>query len=109
MDHTGKLPSNRMLDAFKDEATMKKIYDPILAFAISKKAWIKQFWDSADNTKSGLLETDVVIGQTWDGPALYMKKQGKPDSYRAPPEGTLDCLDGRSEEQKSELQPLMHH
>src|SRR3546814_8599625 len=79
MDHTGKLPSNRMLDAFKDEATMKKIYDPILAFAISKKAWIKQFWDSADNTKSGLMENGVVIGQTWD----------------------------RSEEHTSELQSLM--
>ncbi len=31
MDGTGKLPSNRMLDAFKDEETFKKIYDQILA------------------------------------------------------------------------------
>ena len=30
LDGTGKLPSNRMLDAFKDEATFKKIYDQIL-------------------------------------------------------------------------------
>ncbi|MFC3677242.1 extracellular solute-binding protein [Ferrovibrio xuzhouensis] len=94
MDHTGKLPSNRMLDAFKDEATMKKIYDPILAFAISKKAWIRQFWDSADNTKSGLMENGVVIGQTWDGPALSLKKQGKPVSYMAPQEGAIAWLDG---------------
>ena len=58
--------------------TMKKIYDQILPFAIEHKPWIKQFWDSADNTKSGLMENDVWIGQTWDGPALSLKKEGKP-------------------------------
>lgn len=93
-DRTGKLPSNRMMDAFKDEATMKKIYDQILVFAISKKPWIKQFWDSADNTKSGFMENGVVIGQTWDGPALSLKKQGKPVSYMAPQEGAIAWLDG---------------
>ena len=93
-DRTGRLPSNRMMDAFKDEATMKKIYDPILKFAIEKKAWIKQFWDSADNTKSGFMENGVVIGQTWDGPALSLKKQGKPVSYMAPQEGAIAWLDG---------------
>lgn len=94
MDRTGKLPSNRMMDAFKDEATMKKIYDEILKFAVSKKSWIKQFWDSADNTKSGFMENGVVIGQTWDGPALSLKKQGKPVSYMAPQEGAIAWLDG---------------
>lgn len=93
-DRTGKLPSNRMMDAFKDEASMKKIYDQILVFAISKKPWIKQFWDSADNTKSGFMENGVVIGQTWDGPALSLKKQGKPVSYMAPQEGAIAWLDG---------------
>jgi spermidine/putrescine transport system substrate-binding protein len=93
-DATGKLPSNRMADAFKDEASMKKIYDPILKFAIEKKKWIKQFWDSADNTKSGLMDNGVVIGQTWDGPPISLKKQGKPVSYMAPQEGAITWLDG---------------
>jgi spermidine/putrescine transport system substrate-binding protein len=93
-DRIGKLPSNRMMDAFKDEATMKKIYDEILKFAVSKKPWIKQFWDSADNTKSGFMENGVVIGQTWDGPALSLKKQGRPVSYMAPQEGAIAWLDG---------------
>jgi spermidine/putrescine transport system substrate-binding protein len=94
MDGTGKVPSNRMLDAFKDEASMRKIYDQILPFAISKKAWIKQFWDSADNTKSGLLDNGVVIGQTWDGPPISLKKAGKPVSFMAPQEGAITWLDG---------------
>lgn len=93
-DKTGKLPSNRMLDAFKDEESMKKIYDPILAFAIENKAQVKQFWDSADNTKSGFMDNGVVIGQTWDGPPLSLKKQGKPVTYMAPQEGAISWLDG---------------
>jgi spermidine/putrescine transport system substrate-binding protein len=93
-DHTGKLPSNRMLDAFKDEDTFRKIYDQIIKFAIEHKPWIKQFWDSADNTKSGLMENGVIIGQTWDGPALSLKKEGKPVSYMAPQEGAIAWTDG---------------
>jgi spermidine/putrescine transport system substrate-binding protein len=96
MDGNGKLPSNRMLDAFKSEDDMKKIYDQILPVAIEHKAWIKQWWDSADNTKSGLMENDVWIGQTWDGPALSLKKDGKPVSYQAPKEGAIAWLDGLS-------------
>jgi spermidine/putrescine transport system substrate-binding protein len=96
LDATGKVPSSRMADAYKDEATMKKIYDEILKVAISKKAWIKQFWDSADNTKSGYMENGCVIGMTWDGPALSLKKQGKPVSYMAPQEGAISWMDGWS-------------
>src|SRR5215510_696962 len=93
-DATGKLPSNRMADAFESEEKFKKIYDQILPFAIEHKPWIKQFWDTADNTKSGLMENGVVIGQTWDGPALALKKDGKPVSYMAPQEGAITWLDG---------------
>ena len=96
MDGNGKLPTNRMLDAFKDEDSFKKIYDQILPFAIEHKPWIKQFWDSEDNTKSGLMENDVWIGQTWDGPVLALKKEGKPVSYQAPKEGAITWMDGIS-------------
>jgi spermidine/putrescine transport system substrate-binding protein len=95
-DHTGKVPSNRMHDGYKDEASFKKLWDPILAFAIEHKPWVKQFWDSADNTKSGLMENDVWLGQTWDGPPLSLKKEGKPVSYQAPVEGAIVWLDGLS-------------
>ncbi|WP_158817830.1 substrate-binding domain-containing protein [Methylocapsa sp. S129] len=96
LDGTGKLPTNRMLDAFKNEDQMKKIYDVLLKEAIDRKAWIKQFWDSADNTKSGLISNGVVIGQTWDGPVISLKKSGKPISYQAPKEGAIGWVDGWS-------------
>jgi len=96
LDGNGKLPSNRLLDAYKDPDAFKKIYDEILKVAIAHKPWIKQFWDSADNTKSGLLENDVWIGLTWDGPALSLKKDGRPVNYQAPKEGAITWLDGLS-------------
>jgi spermidine/putrescine transport system substrate-binding protein len=93
-DAEGKQPSNRMLDSYKDEDNFKRLWDPILAYAIEHKAWVKQFWDSADNTKSGLMENDVWLGQTWDGPALSLKKEGKPVGYQAPKEGAIVWMDG---------------
>ena len=96
LDGNGKLPSNRMLDSVKDPDSFKKIYDQILPIALEHKPWIKQFWDSADNTKSGLMENDVWIGQTWDGPPLSLKKDGKPVAYQAPKEGAIAWLDGLS-------------
>ncbi len=94
LDANGKVPSHRLLDAYKDPDSMKRIYDQILSVALAHKAWIKQFWDSADNTKSGLLENDVVIGQTWDGPVISLIKAGKPVAYMAPQEGAISWIDG---------------
>lgn len=94
LDATGKLKSNRMLDAYKSEDDMKKIYDVLLKEAIARKAWIKQFWDSADNTKAGFASNGCVIGQTWDGPAISMKKAGQPITFMAPQEGAIGWVDG---------------
>ena len=96
MDGNGRLPSNRMLDAYKDEATMKRIYDVLLREAIARKPWIKQWWDSADNTRSGFMSNGVVIGQTWDGPPISLKKTGAPITFMAPKEGAISWLDGWS-------------
>ena len=96
MDGAGKLASNRMLDAYKDEDSMKKIYDVLLKEAIARKPWIKQFWDSADNTKSGFMSNGCVIGQTWDGPPINLKKAGSPISFMAPKEGAIGWVDGWS-------------
>ena len=95
MDGTGKLPTNRMLDSFKDEESFKKIYDQILPFAIEHKPWIKPFWDSADNTKSDLLENDVWLGQTWDGPAA-VAQEGRQARHLSGAEGRSHRLARRS-------------
>ena len=38
----------------------------------------------------------VVIGQTWDGPAISLKKAGQPISFMAPKEGAIGWIDGWS-------------
>jgi len=94
MDRTGRLPSNRMLDAYKDEESMTAIYDVIMKFAIDRRAWIRQFWGGGGEARTGFTENDCTIGKTWDGPALSLKKDGLPIGYMAPQEGAITWLDG---------------
>jgi spermidine/putrescine transport system substrate-binding protein len=94
LDATGRLPSNRMLDAFKDEETFKKIYDEIVAFAIAHKSSIKQFWDTPDSIRAGFTDEGCIIGQTWDGPAVELRNEGKPVRFMAPAEGAIAWTEG---------------
>jgi spermidine/putrescine transport system substrate-binding protein len=96
LDRAGKLPSNRMLDAYKDEDNMRRIWGEITKFAVEHKPWIKQFWNDHNTQKSGFMQNGCVIGQTWDGPAMELKKEGKPVTYMAPQEGAFAWLDGLS-------------
>ena len=77
---------------------MKKIcagiWNEITKFAVEHKPWLKQFWNDADAQINGFMQNDVVLGQTWDGPPLKLKKEGKPVTYMAPKEGALTWLDG---------------
>ncbi|MBZ9864245.1 extracellular solute-binding protein [Mesorhizobium sp. CA15] len=93
-DDTGQMPSGRMLDGYVDEASFRKVWDPILDFAISHKVWIKQFCNSSEMTKSGLIENDVWIGQTSDRPSLSVKNAGQPVNFTSPKEGALAWVDG---------------
>lgn len=96
LDGTGELPSNRMLDAYKDEANMRRIWGEITRFAVAHKANVKLFWDDAETQRLGFLHNGVVLGQTWDGPAIALKNEGQPINYMAPKEGALAWLDGLS-------------
>jgi spermidine/putrescine transport system substrate-binding protein len=94
MDATGQLPSNRMRDVFSDEEAFTRIYDAILAFAVEHKPSIKQFWDTPSSIKAGFLDEGCIIGQTWDGPVLDLRHEGKPIGFMAPSEGAITWIDG---------------
>jgi len=94
LDHSGKLPSNRMQDAYKDEANMRRIWEEITKFAIEHKPNVKQFWNDADGQINGFMQNDVVVGQCWDGPPTRLKKENQPVTLAAPVEGALTWLDG---------------
>ena len=96
LDRIGKLPTNRMLDAYKDEKTMRRIWSEITAFAIENKRRVKVFWNDADAQKAGFLNNGIVLGQTWDGPANALKAEGHSIAFMAPQEGALAWMDGVS-------------
>jgi spermidine/putrescine transport system substrate-binding protein len=91
---SGQLPSNDLRDAYKDEDNMRRIWTEITKFAVDHKPWIKQFWNDADGQINGFMQNDVVLGQTWDGPPLRLKGEGKPVNFVAPKEGAFGWLDG---------------
>ena len=94
LEGAGKLPP--FTDTYKDEANMRKIWDQITKFAVKHKPWVKQFWNDHDTQKVGFMQNGCVLGQTWDGPAIELFKQGKPVQYMAPKEGAFAWLDGMS-------------
>lgn len=93
LESIGKIESNRMYDTYASEEKMRKVYDEILAFLIEKKKNIKMFWNNAQDHQLAFLQNGCVVGQTWDGPILTMKKEGKPVSYMAPKEGAMTWVD----------------
>ena len=95
-DSTGALPSNRMLDAFKDEATARKILHPLANFAIAHRPWIRRLWNDADDIEAGFTDGGCAVGQTWDWPIRGLKQEGKPVAFGAPKEGAIAWLLGWS-------------
>lgn len=93
LDSIGKVPSNRMMDTYESEEKMRKIYDEIFKFLVERKKNIKMFWNNAQDHQVAFLQNGCVIGQTWDGPMLTLKKEGKPVSFMAPKEGALTWVD----------------
>ena len=94
LDSTGEVPSNNMLDTYKDETTMRGVYDKILAFAIEHKPWVRQFWNNTQETLNAFYQNNCVIGQCWDGPSLRMMKEtNRKLRYLMPKEGGLAWLD----------------
>jgi len=94
LDATGKLPSNRMLDTYKTEAQMRKIYSEITDYAIKHKKQVRQFWSNAQETTNAFMQNGCVIGQTWDGPAMRLRSETKGRiTYMAPKEGAITWMD----------------
>lgn len=93
LESEGKLP-HPMLDSFKSEEIMRANYDVILATAIENKAKIGQFWANENEAQAAFRTNGCVIGQTWDGTAATLRKEGLPIRYIAPKEGALTWLEG---------------
>ncbi|MGO7655509.1 extracellular solute-binding protein [Rhizobium ruizarguesonis] len=95
-DRSGRMASNRMLDGYVDEDRFRKVWDPILEFAVGHKRWVRQIWDSSDDAKAGMVANDVWIGQMLEGPSLSLKDAGQPVGFVSAKEGAPVSVDGLS-------------
>ena len=86
LDSTGKLPKP-WLDSYKDEATMKLLWDIALAEAIKRKANIAQFWSGENEAQAAFRTNGCVLGLCWDSTGGNMAKDGF--GYIAPKEGAI--------------------
>jgi len=93
LEAEGKLPMP-MVEAFKSEENMVKVYDAILAEAIARKANIAQFWNNENEAQGAFRVNGCAIGQTWDSTAAALAKEGLPVGFVAPKEGALTWMEG---------------
>ena len=83
-------------DAYKDEGAMRAIWNDIMRFAVAHKHWLRAYWHDHESQKTNFTRNGVIIGQTWDGPALELAKAGQPIAYMPPKEGAFAWMDGLS-------------
>jgi len=93
MESEGKLPMP-YIEAYKSEENMVKIWDVILAEAITRKANIAQFWSNENEAQGAFRVNGCAIGQTWDSTAATLAKEGLPIGFIAPKEGALAWMEG---------------
>ena len=96
METIGELPPGSMWKAYKSKDDMKLVWDKVTKWCIARKGNIKQFFYDAKDQKKAFMDDGIIIGQTWDGPLLALKTEGKPVTYQAPKEGALAWVDGLS-------------
>lgn len=93
LEADGKLP-HPMLDSFKSEEVMRANYDVILETAIANKPSVATMWANENEAQAAFRTNGCIIGQTWDGTAASLRKEGLPIRYIAPKEGALAWLEG---------------
>ena len=99
MHHQGKMD---FWSSYNDEDTMRKNWETITEYCISKKGNLVKVWPGADPQKQGFTSDGVVVGQTWDGPIAAMMKAGEPVAYQTTDEGALAWIDGITMSAKAE-------
>lgn len=91
LDDAGKLPKP-FLDSYKDEATMKQVWDIVLAEAIKHKKNVASFWKGENDAQAGFKANGAVIGLTWDATGFNLRNDDY--GFIAPKEGAFAWSQG---------------
>ena len=91
LDAAGKLPMP-WKDSYKDEATMRKLWDISLAEAIKHKKNVAQFWASENEAQGAFRTNGAELGLTWDSTGANLASEGY--GFIAPKEGAFGWSQG---------------
>jgi spermidine/putrescine transport system substrate-binding protein len=91
LDAQGKLPKP-WIDSYKDEATMKELWDIALAEAAKHKKNIVQFWSGENEAQAAFKTNGAEIGLTWDSTGYNLRNDGF--GFIAPAEGAFGWSQG---------------
>lgn len=86
LDAEGKLPKP-WLDSYKDEATMKQLWDIALAEAVKHKANVVQFWSGENEAQAAYKTNGATLGLNWDSTGFNLRNDGF--GFIAPKEGAF--------------------
>ena len=86
LDSTGKLPKP-WIESYKDETTMKQLWDIALAEAAKHKKNVAQFWSGEDEAQAAFRTNGATLGLCWDSTGGNLAKDGF--GYIAPKEGAF--------------------
>jgi spermidine/putrescine transport system substrate-binding protein len=86
LDSQGKLPKP-WLAGYKDEATMKQLWDIALAEAIKHKKNVGQFWNGENDAQAAFRTNGCVVGLNWDSTGYNLRNDGF--GFVAPKEGAF--------------------
>ena len=93
LDEQGKLPKP-YLDSYKDEATMRQVWDVVLAEAIKRKGNIAQFWNGENDAQAAFRTNGCTLGLCWDSTGYNLGKDKLPFAYVSPKEGAFGWMQG---------------
>jgi spermidine/putrescine transport system substrate-binding protein len=86
LDAEGKLPKP-WLDSYKDEATMKELWDIALAEAVKRKGNVVQFWSGENEAQAAFRTNGATLGLNWDSTGYNLRNDGF--GFIAPKEGAF--------------------
>lgn len=93
LDAIGEVPSNRMLDVYKSEEDMRRVWDACTKWILERKDHFGAFWNNGTEATAAFTDAGCVVGQTWDTTGLLLNRDNSDIVYRAPKEGIITWLD----------------
>merc|ERR1711960_29756 len=89
----GEVQSNRMLDVYKSEEDMRRVFDKVASYTVDHRENFGAFWNNATEALNAFQQSGCVAGQTWDSTGLLLNRDKPELKYRMPKEGGMTWMD----------------